>query len=444
MSFSRTLTFRVIAFLGLTFITGCGRETTCSGFIPSSEQKGQPGVGIINVSIDGSGSMKGFSAVADSTYQTTLEELDNTLGINSALGFSRSTTRVWRIGREAKPSNTISHRSASILAARSADFFEPKPGSWPKVSSMIDRFVDQNSQSLDILVTDLEPDNASIKQVVSAILPKLRSTQQINGFLPWQKRTLIGNELAVIGIKSQFSGGVFPVVAGNFSSFQYTGNRPFYVIALGSADKVEAIIGRLTQNTRLQPHIQITRFASDPNSGKTVFISQSRSLLATPNCMSPVASIGQGLSGKLRLQDPRQRWLMAQRINRCTAANLEIRFGTDNITGFGPKTITDTASFTSNAIDIKSASLSNKGLSLLTQFASAPRTINMIRIGADASKIDQAIWSDWNTSGTLMEGDKTQRLLAFLQSLRDETDQEAKKEYGIQYSPVRICAAIKG
>ena len=75
---------------------------------------------------------------------------------------------------------------------------------------------------------------------------------------------------------------------------------------------------------------------------------------------------------------------------------------------------------------------------------SLPGVINQLDISADAARIDEERWSNWNTSGTKLEGDKTQRLLALIQAIRGETDQYALQKFSSRYSPVRVCAAVRG
>lgn len=388
--------------------------------------------------------MKGFATVSDSLFQSTLEELDNTLGIASALGYSNSKTVVSRIGREAHPSNKFNRKNVpSVLAARRSEFFEAKQGSWPKVSSMIESFVANDPTSVDILISDLEPDDASIKQVVSAITPKLENKSKTTGWLPWGRKRLPGNELVIVGIRSQFDGGVFPTVQGNFKSFPYTGPRPFYIVAIGPVEKVEMIVDRLTRNKRIGSELQISRFASDPNSGQTVFLNQPQSRLLPNNCLSPVYTLSQGMSGRLQVQEP-QRWILAVRSKLCSEPIVGIRFETDEISGFGQSSITDPTYFISPNANIKSLGLSNNGLSMEVQFPLVNSVTNIMNISADAAKVDQLKWAEWNTSGTRLEGNKTQRLLPLIQSIRSETDQFAEKEYRARYSPVRMCAAVKG
>lgn len=424
-------------------LSGCTDQIPCSGFNPKDVSQSTLAAGTINIAIDGSGSMKGFANINDSQYQAVLEELDTALGISSALGFSQSKTIVSRIGREGNPHNRISRITVgSLLAARKPDFFDAKAGAWPKVSSTIDQFVSKDRYSVDILISDLEPDDASIKQLISAIIPKLGNNGDRVGILPWKKSTYIGNELAIIGIKSQFSGGVFPSVQGDFKSYPYTGLRPLYVVALGPVDKVEKIVERLQNNKSISSDMRVSRFAANPSSGKTVFINPSQSALFPPNCLSPAFSLSQGLSGKLRIQDP-TRWLLAQKIRGCSANQIGLRLATDPIPELNSIIGINKSLFNSATSDLRSASLTSKGVVLETQFLSIPGAINTININADAAKLDQLTWSDWSTSGTRTNGSKTQRLLSLIQSIRGETNQYAEKAYGARYSPIRMCAAVK-
>jgi len=387
--------------------------------------------------------MEGFSVVNDSAFHRALEEIDTTLGINSALGFSTSTTKVIRIGRERMPSNKLSNVSvASALAARRPEFFNEKKGLWPKISSSIEQFVSKDPTSVDILISDLEPDDASIKQVVSAIKPKLEFDGGTSGWFPWRRSNYQGNELAIIGIRSQFSGGVYPAVHGAFKSFPYTGLRPFYVMALGPTDKVEKIVDRLSSNKGLNRSLQVTRFSSNPNSGKTEFINLAKTNITPASCIVPVFSLSQGLSGKLNVQNP-NRWLLAQKQRGCTNRQVEIRFATDPIIGFGTGTVTDSTYFASINSSITAIRLSENEALVSTRFSSLPGIINILDISADAAKLDQERWADWNTSGTRIEGAKTQRLLALIQTIRGETDQYALQTFNARYSPVRICSAVK-
>jgi hypothetical protein len=428
-------------------LAGCGGQIPCAGLVQTEVDTQSPVNGTINVSIDGSGSMKGFSAVSDSTFHKTIEEIDTLLGVDSALGFTKSKTVVRRIGLEGSPSMKMSNIPiASVLAARTPDFFEERKGSWPKVSSTIEQFVNKDPGSVDILISDLEPDNASIKQLLSAIKPKLQFRGEQRGWLTSRGSTYAGNQLALIGIQSQFDGGVFPAVQGSFQSFPYRGKRPFYILAIGPSSKVEKIVERLVQDQKIAPHLQVSRFASNPNNGTTAFINATKANLQPSNCFSPVFAISQGLSGKLKVQDPGSpsRWMLAQKVRGCNAQQIEVSFATTQMMGFGGTEINDSSTLTVKNADIQKGSITMNGMSGTVQVPVLSGVISLLDISADASKLDQIRWADWNTSGTKMEGDKTQRLLALIKSIREETDQYALTKFGQRYSPARVCAAVKG
>lgn len=431
---------------GALVMTGCGSVTPCAGFTQMKVDTQSPVNGTINVSIDGSGSMKGFSAVKDSTFHKTIEEIDTLLGVDSALGFAKSKTNVVRIGREGAPSMKASKVAiASVLAARRPDFFDERKGSWPNVSSTIEQFINKDPRSVDILISDLEPDNASIKQLISAIKTKLQFEGVQQGWL-LRRTGDAGNQLALIGIQSQFDGGVFPAVQGSFQSFPYKGKRPFYVLAIGPSAKVDKIVERLAQDQKISSEMQVSRFASNPNNGTTSFINASKSNLQPANCLSPVFTIRQGLSGKLRVQDPGSpsRWLLAQKVRGCNAPQIEVIFATTPIIGFGGTEINDPSALVVLNADIKKGSIKTNGMEGTVRVPVFSGVISLLDISADASKLDQMKWTEWSTSGTKMEGNRTQRLLALIKSIRGETDQYALAKFGQQYSPSRVCTAIKG
>lgn len=429
-------------------LTGCGKQTPCVGFAQTEIDTQSPIRGTINVSIDGSGSMRGFSTVKDSTFHKTIEEIDTLLGVESALGFAKSTTVVRRIGREGAPSMKMSSVVVtSVLAARKPEFFEDKKGSWPKVSSTIEQFVNKDPESVDILISDLEPDNASIKQLLSAIKPKLQYEGKQKGWLAWRSSTYAGNQLALIGVQSQFDGGVFPAVQGSFQSFPYRGIRPFYILAIGPSAKVEKIVERLAQDRKIAPYLQVSRFASNPNSGTTGFINAVKTNLQPTNCLSPVFAISQGLSGKLKVQEDSgspSRWMLAQKVRSCNVQQIEVSFATTEMMGFGGTEINEPSTLVARNADIQKGSIAMNGMTGTARVPIFSGAISLLDISADASKLDQMRWADWNTSGTRMEGGKTQRLLALIKSIRGETDQYALTRFGQRYSPARVCAAIKG
>jgi len=441
---SNMITRSSLVIASILALTGCQSQIQCYGFDKSRETIDTQAKGEINVSIDGSGSMKGFTSIGESHFNKVLEELDTTVGISSALGFATTSTTVKRIGREAGANLKLSSVVVpSILAARRPEFYDKQNGKWPGVSSSIEQFASKDPDTVDILISDLEPDNASIKQIISAIKPKLQLGEGTKNWLPWGRVENRAIQLAVIGIRSQFSGGVFPAVQGNFKSFIYSGSRPFYVVVLGPTAKTEKIVERLVRNRKINTEIQVSRFAANPNSGLTSFVEQSKTILLPANCVAPVFSLSQGLSGKLKVQDPTTRWVQVLKDRRCTAQKLEMKLASHPILGFGPNTLSSLDYFTSHGSSVVDGVISTNGMILKTEVLAVNGSIALLDISANAADLDEAIWSDWNTSGTTMDGARTQRLLALIKSLRTETDQYAINKYGARYSPARVCAAIK-
>jgi hypothetical protein len=437
------LTRSILTMIGILTITGCQSQIQCYGFDKSKDTSVAPSRGAINVSIDGSGSMKGFAAIGESDFNKVLEELDTAVGVNSALGFTSSKTSVSRIGREAGANSKLSRKDVSILAARRPEFFDYQSGKWPRVSSSIEQFATKDPDSVDILISDLEPDNASISQFLSAIKPKLQIGAGAKSWLPWARVENKANQLAVIGIRSKFFGGIFPAVQGNFRSFIYSGIRPFYVVILGPTAKTERIIERLVKERSLSSKIQVSRFAANPNSGQTSFVDQSKTVLLPANCMAPVFSLSQGLSGKLRVQDPTTRWVQVLKDRRCTTQKVKMKFTSHSILGFGQITLTGPDYITSDRNARVDGMITANGMNLKTEILAVNGSIGLLNISANAADIDQSIWADWNTSGTTMDGARTQRLLALIKSIRTETDQYAISKHGERYSPARVCAALK-
>lgn len=426
-------------------LSGCGTTVDCLGYNPESANLQSKNKNLINISIDGSGSMKGFAAANHSAFHRVLEELDDLLGITPALNLTESKTEIWRIGRESLPSTKISKEPLnSLLNARQPNVYDPLANDpWPKVSSTLDQFVSKDKDSIDILVTDLEPDASSIKQILTAIKPKLEYNPNPKSWFSKRDR-YVGNQLVLVGVRSQFKGGVFPAVANAFPSFPFQGLRPFYLLILGPTNKVELIVDRLSRLNIQSDHIQISRFAANPAYGLTQFVDISRTEVNPKNCYLQTFSIGAGLSGKLKFDAP-NKWLTLQQTRGCQAQQAQIKFGLPKTFGFGSLSTDD-----KDLIKVENASVLNSNLSseqstIVLGLATPPSSINLVDASIQTEKLDQKRWADWNTSPTKPEGGKTQQLLRFINSLRDETNKFARSNGGGRtYSPVRLCSAIKG
>ena len=318
-------------------LTACqSAPIECLGYTPNQAGQISSANGLINISIDGSGSMKGFAAAKNSVYHRVIEELDPVLSVSPALNMVETKTTITRIGLEPGPPTKHAKESLnSLLIARRPEIYDPpKDSRWTKVSSSISQFVNQDPGALDVLISDLEPDDASIKQLITAIKPKLMHDPNPKSWWPGRKAKHLGNQLAIIGIRSEFDGGVFPTVAGTFPSFPYRGIRPFYILLLGPVDKSELVIERLGLLNLRPDQLQITRFAANPSYGKTMFADPSKTTVLPKDCFFPTYSISRGMSGKLRF-DSDQKWIKLKKVRQCPATQLQINFGIGTMVGFG-------------------------------------------------------------------------------------------------------------
>jgi hypothetical protein len=427
--------------LALILLSGCSPKINCAGFSHSNSKPTMSAVeGTIRVSVDGSGSMKGFTIPNGSEFHTTLEEMDSILGVKGALGIMKSKTEIFRLGRtpDGKTSQIV---MKSLLAARSARFFDGSNTSWPAVTSSIDQFATPSKSSIDILLSDLEPDDAAIKQLISSIKPKLTATNTKSSW--WQSRNIqdVPTQLVLLGIKSQFDGGVFPSVAGQFQSFPYNGIRPFYLLILGETSKVEMIVSQVLNIPELSGKTQVTRFASNPNHGYTSFANNNATELNPPSCLMPVLTLSQGMSGKIRL-DHADRWILAKAIPTCSNNNKSILFKNSVDLGFKLERTGRTPIF-ANSTQVSDFTISENGFGVNIKPMLQQNALNFIDISLDASEVDSVIWNDWSSISSNPVGSKTQRLMQLIRRLREETNNHALSGFGKAYSPMRLCSVIR-
>ena len=427
-------------------LTSCqSAPINCFGYTQKQSDLITSASGLINISIDGSGSMKGFAAVNNSVYHRVIEELDPVLSVSPALNMAETKTTIHRIGLESAPSKKHAKESLnSLLIARRPDVYDPPDGSpWKKVSSSISQFVSQDPGALDVLISDLEPDDASIKQLLTEIKPKLTHDPNPKSWWPGRKAKYVGNQLAVIGIRSEFDGGVFPTVAGSFPSFPYKGIRPFYILLLGPVDKSELVINRLGLLNLGPDQLQISRFAANPSHGKTMFADPSKTTVQPKDCFFPTFSISRGMAGKLRF-DSDQKWIKFKKARQCPAKQLQINYGVGSMVGFGSLTSGDT-----DLLDVTNAlmhtmNLAQKNTSIVVNTPLAPGSINLITASIKADQLDAQKWQSWTMDPAQPDGARTQRLYRLISNLRSETDLYSIANFQIPYSPVRACSAAQG
>ena len=447
-----TLTMTPIRFatLGLILaaLSGCSANRLgCAGWSPDqSTQSADPAS--IKVSIDGSGSMKGFAAVKGSELSIVLEELDSSLRLKTALGTSNSSAKIFRIGRDTK-GKTSNIKIDSLLAARNPEFFEGGDATrkLPKVSSSLDQFVGNDSNSLDILISDLEPDNAAIGNLIGEIMPRLSAVKDQK--LAWwqvqgkKRNNMPAIELVLIGIKSAFSGTVYPATKDAFIPYPHYGQRPFYLLMLGNQERLEKIVTQLTEIQALNAHLQITRFAAGPYSGLTQFVDPAQATFQPNSCMGSVFTINQGLKGKLVTSEPNH-WAFTKRMHGCGIPSVQISLHSTPLIGFGGIKATDPMLLSVGAnAQITSMSLNRAGLSAQFIPQVPIGSLALLDISLNAEKDDRQRWDSWSSSGNSTDGSRTQRLSQLIRRFRVETNELASHQGVAAYSPVRLCAAVQ-
>ena len=444
----RSLWFKSSLFGTATLaLTACqSAPIDCLGYTPKQPGQISSANGLINISIDGSGSMKGFAAARNSVYHRVIEELDPVLSVAPALNMLKTKTTINRIGLEPGPPTKYAKDPLnSLLIARQTEIYDPpKDSRWKKVTSSISQFVSQDPASLDVLISDLEPDDASIKQLITEIKPKLmHDPHNPKSWLPGRKAKHLGNQLAIIGIRSEFDGGVFPTVAGTFPSFPYRGIRPFYILLLGPVDKSELVIERLSLLNLRPDQLQISRFAANPSYGKTMFADPSKTTVLPKDCFFPTYSISRGMSGKLRF-DSDQKWIKLKKVKQCPATQLQINFGIGTMVGLGSLKTDDTDLLSvSNAL-VQTLNLAQKDTSIAVNTPLAPGSIRLINASIKADQLDVLKWKPWTMDPAQPDGSKTQRLYRLISNLRSETDLYSMSKFQTSYSPVRACSAAQG
>ena len=427
-------------------LTSCqSAPIDCFGYTPKQAGLITSASGLINISIDGSGSMKGFAAANNSVFHRVIEELDPVLSVSPALNMAKTKTTIHRIGLEPAPSTKHAKDSLnSLLIARRPEVYEPPNGSpWKKVSSSISKFVSQDPGALDVLISDLEPDDASIKQLLTAIKPKLTHDPNPKSWWPGRKSKHLGNQLAIIGIRSEFDGGVFPTVAGTFPSFPYKGIRPFYILLLGPVDKSELVIERLGLLQLGPDQLQVSRFAANPSYGKTMFADPSQTIVQPKGCFFPTFSISKGMSGKLHF-DTDQKWIKMKKARGCPATHLQVNYGVGPMVGFGSSSSVDTDLLAVTNALVQTLNLAQENTSIVVKSPLAPGSISLMSASIKADQLDAQKWQSWTMDPAQPDGARTQRLYRLISNLRSETDLYSIANFQIPYSPVRVCSAAQG
>lgn len=177
-------------------------------------------------------SMQGFTKPGIATaYAQVLNELEGSI----TSGWASSVVRFYRFGTKIKELKGRDH----LLAITPKFFTDKELLQETLMSTVIDS---AKTQHLTVIVTDLFLNNADVTQLVN----KLRDKFLARGFA-----------VGIIGVQSEFAGTVYDVGI-NRDQFEYAGQRPFYVLAVGKHRDIENFY--LTLQARILNRLSDTHF----------------------------------------------------------------------------------------------------------------------------------------------------------------------------------------
>ena len=234
----------------------------------------------IDIHIDGSGSMLGYTNTENSSYIQTLRLLDNVLGLNG----NRSQTQVkyYRSGdlkHQAKELSRSEFRKAS-----KAEFYTGTNPSFPAVSSDLASIISKPKKSdrLTVIVTDLDQNDGD----VSLIAQKIKASY----FNQRDRDYAVG----IMGIKSEFNGTVYSASDAN-KKFQYNTDgkkssqyRPFFVLFLGHYQDIAGYFDNLQKEQNFDERSKFLIFSPEHLLADVSYLSSPTNLssdLAAPNTL---------------------------------------------------------------------------------------------------------------------------------------------------------------
>ncbi len=185
----------------------------------------------IDVYVDATTSMEGFTAGEGSAYGQFLDQLEA-----SALSAWKSANpRFYKFGQVIKPID----RSHFLLAKTSPGFYREK-GVF--ANTYIDSVVNRTDpNNLSVLVTDLFQDEGDVNMMVESIKTKC-----------FAKGVMVG----VLGVKSAFKGTVYDVPAYPQGYPLDSPERPFYAVIFGNPYNMELLFEAL----KTRPFVRENQF----------------------------------------------------------------------------------------------------------------------------------------------------------------------------------------
>jgi hypothetical protein len=380
-----------------------------------------------SIVLDGSVSMAGYVKNSNSNYVNMLKLLD---GVSSARG--SENVDYFRLDDGRKPIDRAAFRQSFGSAfytgkvSKIADAFgePPKPNNPSPSPTAENRLI--------AIVTDLLPDDGDITAVRNRIADKYLKTD--------------GNGMALLGIRSEFDGVVYPPNNKPGYPFKATSvgegsGRPFYILLVGETAAIQDFENRLRADGKSNlTHSQWTVFSANRTSGKIIYADAPLGDIAngvkTPESLSLDGTIVETNEQPIKLIEFSENSNGGKPIrfkytlpytpgsDGITVADLEARLNTkkndSEATPRGFKPVE------AAPIKVISSVVATKGIEVEleidpanTQTGLYYTTIDLVAKGSSAS----SSWDKWN-DGTAegKDGNRTQGLLEFVKAIATSTN----------------------
>ncbi|WP_353672353.1 hypothetical protein [Synechocystis sp. LKSZ1] len=376
----------------------------------------------VELGVDGSGSMLGYVNQRGSRYAQTIDSLSTLLSGKAV------PTRYWRIGRGAQVQDTQALSPTEFLKARNPEFYSACEANannqtFPCVSSTLEQIYDisgpnPKQDTLRILLTDLEPDNAAVGQLSGRISNLLKKNP--------------GYKAMLVGVRSQYNGAIFLADTGKAAlRYDTTGKnidrqgRPFYVLITGPSGAVDALVERFQKlPLDVNQAIRASSFALDGSDTLAMDRSQ------IPDKLNPCIDQAGAINRQKPRRDQQEQWLLLEQT--CDSKPLQITLPSQSsIILAGSEQLRPQDFTVSNqALQIDQVTNEQGKIVLnLTLDGSkfAPKKGEIMTIDLKKRALDRATWQGWHTDVSAPNGAKTQNLNLFIGGLRDAVESAASK-----------------
>jgi hypothetical protein len=197
----------------------------------------------VNIYVDGTPSMQGFSSAANGKYAKaidvlrTMMTLDEPVTLAGKTGSFARSPQYFRLGKSAStgaPYQEISE--ADYREAQFSDFYSGGSTKFPALAvTELDAAIKpiDEGDGLTVIISDLYQGQDDIKTVTKALKDTLnQSPDQVVG---------------LVGVRSEFNGTIYTEALRNNSSFSHKGLHPFYVLFVGRLDDVHFYVNKLVE-----------------------------------------------------------------------------------------------------------------------------------------------------------------------------------------------------